>query len=91
MELLTSLLVVVKVAVLVLGSVVALLAYRAYVRTGIEGLQYFSFGLLVITLGTVLVGVFHHVVGVPLVAGMLFESAIIGVGFVVMIFGLYGR
>ena len=86
---LTSLLVVVKITVLILGSIVALLAYRAYRRTGIDGLQYFAVGLAIITLGTFLVGFFHHVVGIPLTAGMLFESLIICAGFVVIIFGLY--
>lgn len=90
-ELLTSLLVAVKLVVLVLGGIVALLAYRAYERTKVEGLQYFAVGLLVITIGTVLVGVFHHVLGAGLTAGMLLESLIIGAGFAVMIYGLYGQ
>jgi hypothetical protein len=90
-EFITSLLVVVKVTVLILGSIVALLAYRAYRRTQIDGLQHFAVGLSIITLGTFLVGFFHHVVGVPLIAGMLFESLIVCVGFVVIMFGLYGQ
>jgi hypothetical protein len=89
-DFLTSLLVAVKIIVLVLGSIVALLAYRAYIRTQIAGLQYFAIGLSIITLGTFLVGIFHHVGGVPLTAGLLMESLIICAGFVVMIFGLYG-
>lgn len=88
-DVLTSLLVVVKVTVLILGSIVALLAYRAYKRTGIDGLQFFAGGLSVITLGTFLVGFFHHIVGLSLTAGMLLESLIICAGFVVIIFGLY--
>lgn len=88
-DLLTALLVVVKIGVLVLGSIVAVLAYRAYKRTGMAGLLYFSVGLSIITIGTVLVGFFHHVIGVATTVGMLVESLIIGAGFVVMIFGLY--
>lgn len=91
MDYLTSLLVIVKIAVLILGSIVALLAYRAYRRTGIDGLQYFAVGLSVITLGTFLVGFFHHIVGIPLVSGMLLESLIVCAGFVVIMFGLYGQ
>jgi uncharacterized membrane protein len=90
-DLLTSLLVAVKIIVLVLGSIVALLAYRAYRRTQIAGLQYFAVGLSVITLGTFLVGFFHHIVGISLTAGLLMESLIICAGFIVMIFGLYGQ
>jgi hypothetical protein len=81
---------VVKVAALLLGSVVTLLAYRAYQRTKIDGLQYFAVGLLVITVGTFLVGILHHVFGVPSVLGMLFESVVACLGFLVMIYGLYG-
>lgn len=90
-ELLPILLAAVKIAVLVLGSIVALLAYRTYVRTEIDGLQYFSAGIAIITLGTFLVGVLHHIVGVSLVIGMFVESLIICVGFLVMIYALYGR
>lgn len=89
MELLVALLVVVKIAALVLGGVVSLMAYRAYNRTRIAGLQYFAVGLAVITLGTFLVGVFHHIGGASVTAGMLLESVIICLGFVVMIVGLY--
>ncbi|WP_128477550.1 DUF7521 family protein [Halorussus pelagicus] len=81
---------VVKIAALLLGSIVTLLAYRAYQRTKIDGLQYFAVGLLVITVGTFLVGILHHVFGVPSVQGMLFESVIACLGFLVMIYGLYG-
>ncbi|EMA42805.1 DUF7521 family protein [Halococcus saccharolyticus] len=89
MEPLVALVVVVKLVALVLGGVVSVLAYRAYRRTRIAGLQYFSVGLLVITLGTVLVGVFHHFLGVPTTMGMLLESVIVCAGFGVMIVGLY--
>lgn len=82
---------IVKIAALVLGGVVSLLAYRAYQRTQIEGLQYFAVGLMVITIGTFLVGVLHHIFGIPSVQGMLFESLIACGGFLVMIYGLYGQ
>jgi hypothetical protein len=90
-EFLISLLVIVKIIVLILGSIVALLAYRAYRRTQMDGLQYFSIGLLVITIGTFLVGILHHMVGVSINVGLLLESLIICTGFVVMIYALYGR
>ncbi|ELY96260.1 MULTISPECIES: DUF7521 family protein [Natrialba] len=80
-----------KIGALVLGGIVSLLAYRAYQRTQIEGLQYFAVGLMVITIGTFLVGILHHIVGVPSVQGMLFESLIACSGFLVMIYGLYGQ
>ncbi len=81
----------VKIAALVLGGVVALLAYRAYRRTKIAGLQFFAVGLMVITVGTFFVGVLHHVFGVPSVQGMIFESLVTCAGFLVMIYGLYGQ
>ncbi|RBI59490.1 hypothetical protein DMJ13_23090 [halophilic archaeon] len=81
---------VIKIAALVLGGIVSLLAYRAYQRTQIDGLQYFAIGLIVITIGTFLVGVLHHLLGVPSVQGMLFESLIVCTGFLIMIYGLYG-
>ncbi|UPM44578.1 hypothetical protein MW046_14565 (plasmid) [Halocatena salina] len=91
MDAIVTLLVVAKILALVLGSIVALLAYRAYLRTKIDGLQYFAVGLSIITVGTVLVGIFHHLMGLRSVVGMLIESLIISVGFVVVIVGLYGR
>lgn len=89
MEALVALLVVVKVFALVLGGVVSLMAYRAYRRTRMPGLQYFAVGLAVITLGTVLVGAFHHLGGASVTLGMVLESVIICAGFGVMIVGLY--
>ncbi|WP_248910321.1 DUF7521 family protein [Halocatena marina] len=89
MELLVGLLVVVKMTALLLGGVVSLMAYRAYSRTRIAGLQYFAVGLTIITLGTFLVGVFHHIGGASVTIGMLLESVILSIGFVVMIVGLY--
>ncbi|ADD04819.1 uncharacterized protein Nmag_1237 [Natrialba magadii ATCC 43099] len=81
----------VKLAVLVLGGAVSVMAYRAYLRTKIEGLQYFSAGLLVITLGMFLAGVLHHVLGVSSVVGLFIESLLFCVGFLIMIFALYRR
>jgi len=89
MEVLIVLLVGVKIAALVLGGIVSILAYRAYERTRIAGLQYFAAGLAVITIGTVLVGAFHHLGGASVTAGMLLESVIICAGFAVMVVGLY--
>jgi len=79
---------VVKITALVLGGIVSLMAYRAYNRSRIAGLQFFAMGLAVITLGTFLVGVFHHIGGASTVTGMTLESVIISIGFVVMIYGL---
>ncbi|WP_049972756.1 DUF7521 family protein [Haladaptatus cibarius] len=79
---------VVKIATLVLGGIVSLMAYRAYNRTRIAGLQFFAIGLTVITLGTFLVGVFHHIGGASVIIGMTLESVIISIGFIVMIYGL---
>lgn len=81
----------VKIGALVLGGIVSLLAYRAYERTQLEGLQYFAVGLLVITIGAFLVGVLHHIFGIPSVQGMLFESLVACGGFLIMIYGLYGH
>lgn len=85
----TTLLVIAKILALILGSIVALLAYRAYLRTKMDGLQYFAVGLSIITAGTVLVGIFHHILGLKSTVGVLIESLIILAGFLVMILGLY--
>lgn len=90
-EFLGPLLVGAKTLVLVLGSIVAVLAYRAYRRTKIEGLRYFAIGLLIITVGTVLVGAIHHFAGVSVMMGVLLETLFISVGFIVMIYALYGK
>lgn len=87
----TVILGIVKIAVLVLGGMVSLLAYKSYTRTKIDGLQYFAVGIAIITFGMFLVGVLHHIVGVSTVIGMLIEGLVFCAGFTVMIYALYGR
>lgn len=89
MDFIILLLVVAKIIALVLGGIVSVLAYRAYKQTRISGLQYFAAGLAVITIGTVLVGAFHHLGGASITTGMLLETVIIAAGFAVMVVGLY--
>ena len=81
-------LVVLKLLVAGLGTAVAVLTYRSYQKTQIQGLQYFAAGLFVLTIATASVGGIYAVFSVSLAASLLVETAVIVGGFVVLLYAL---
>ncbi|NKE36884.1 hypothetical protein GWG54_13855 [Natronococcus sp. JC468] len=80
---------VVKTLVLVVGGVITYFALKAYRRTRQPALGYLAGGFGIVTLGFVLAGVLHEILGVELVMGVLLESLLVLVGFFVIAYSLY--
>jgi len=80
---------VVKTLVLIVGGIITFFAYKAYRRTRQPALWYLSLGFGLVTLGLVLAGMLYELLGVPLMTGILLESLLVLVGFVVIARSLY--
>ena len=81
--------VVTKTVTLVLGSLISLLSYRAYRRTGAAALRSLAVGFAIVTVGTILAGVTDQFTGLGLAFGVLLQSALTLVGFAVITYSLY--
>ncbi|MFA9504056.1 hypothetical protein HTG_08670 [Natrinema mahii] len=82
---------VVKTLVLVVGSVITYFAFKAYRRTRQPALGYLAAGFGIVTLGFVLAGMLYEVLGVALVTGILLESLLVLVGFLVIAYSMYAQ
>ncbi|MDG5819698.1 hypothetical protein [Natronococcus sp. A-GB7] len=80
---------IVKTLVLVVGSVITYFAFKAYRRTRQPALGYLAGGFGIVTLGFVLAGVLHELLGVSLITGVLLESLLVLAGFSVIAYSLY--
>ncbi|MEF8851015.1 MAG: hypothetical protein V5A28_01165 [Haloarculaceae archaeon] len=78
-----------KALVLPLGVGISYFAYRAYRRTGAAAMRSFAAGFAVVTAGSVLGGGLEQLVGVGLEAGLLVDSVLTAVGFVILARSLY--
>ena len=78
-----------KTLTLVLGALITYLSYKAYRRTGAPALRALSVGFGVITLGTLLAGALDQVLQFRIQVGLLVESAVVTVGFAVIVYSLY--
>jgi hypothetical protein len=75
---------------LVLGSLIAYFAFKAYRRTGAAALRALAIGFSVITLGAVAAGAVDFVVPrAGLLEGVLVHSATTMVGFLFIAYSLY--
>ncbi|WP_306055493.1 DUF7521 family protein [Natronococcus wangiae] len=79
---------VVKTLVLVVGSAITYFAFKAYRRTRQPALGYLAGGFGLVTLGLVLAGVLHELLGVPLETGIFLESLLVLAGFLVIAYSL---
>lgn len=87
----TIALTVVKTLVLIVGGIITYFAYKAYRRTRQRPLGYLAAGFGTVTLGLVLAGLLYELLSVPLAVGILIESLLSLVGFVVIAFSLYAH
>lgn len=78
-----------KTLTLVLGAVITYLSYRAYRRTRAQPLRYLSLGFGTITFGTLLAGLVDQVLNASIQIGLLVETALIAVGFGIIVYSLY--
>lgn len=85
----TSLIIGFKVLTLVLGGLISYLAFKAYRRTRARSLGALALGFAIITCGTFLAGVFHQLLDAEFQTGLVIESALIALGFLVIVYSLY--
>lgn len=78
-----------KAVVLPLGVGITFFAYRAYRRTGAAAMRSFALGFAVLTLGSVLGGGLDRLAGVGVDVGLLVNSVLTAVGFVILARSLY--
>jgi hypothetical protein len=78
-----------KTITLLLGTLITVLAYRAYARTGSGALRALTVGFALVTVGSVLGGVLHQLLGFPLAVGQNVQSVFVAAGFAVLTYSLY--
>lgn len=81
--------VVVKTVILLLGSGITYIAYKAYRRTGTPSLRVLGVGFGVITLGAFLAGIAHQVLSVSIEMGVLINSVLVAIGLAIVMYSLY--
>lgn len=85
----TITLAVVKTLILIVGSFITFLAYKAFRRTRQRALGLLAIGFGLITLGLVLAGLVYELLGVTLMTGIFIESLLMLAGFLVIAYSLY--
>lgn len=81
--------VTVKTVILLLGSVIAYTAYKAYRRTGSGSLRALALGFGVITFGALLAGIVNQFLSVSLKVGVLIDSILVAIGFAIIMYSLF--
>ncbi|MFT4923163.1 MAG: hypothetical protein ACI8XM_002388 [Haloarculaceae archaeon] len=78
-----------KTMTVVFGGVLAYLSYRAYRRTASIPLRTLSIGIGLLTVGALLGGTLHHLVGISLETSVGVQSVVTATGFAVMTYSLF--
>ena len=78
-----------KTAILVLGGSITYYALRAYDRTSDRSLRELGIGFGVVTVGALLGGVSHQIIGADLAVGIAIDGLLTAVGFAVIVYSLY--
>jgi hypothetical protein len=78
-----------KTAILVLGGSITYYALRAYDRTGDRSLRELGVGFGIVTVGALLGGVSHQIIGADLAVGIAIDGVLTAVGFAVIVYSLY--
>jgi hypothetical protein len=85
----SSLIIAFKTLTLILGGLITYFAYRSYRRTKSRALGSLAVGFGVITFGTFLAGAVDQLLQVDFQYGLLIESGLIALGFLVIVYSLY--
>ncbi|MGQ3328333.1 DUF7521 family protein [Halorubrum sp. FL23] len=80
--------IVAKTAILVLGGSITYYALRAYGRTGNPSLRALAIGFGIVTVGALIGGVSHQIIGSTLAVGIAINSLLTAVGFGVVVYSL---
>lgn len=86
----TTVLVVAKTVTAVLGTLLTVLALRACRRTGSPALRALAAGIGLVTVGALLGGALHQLVGVSLATGVAVQGVCTALGFAVLTYSVYG-
>lgn len=81
--------IVIKAVILLFGSGITFIAYRAHKRTGADSMRALSIGFGTVTLGALFAGIAHQVFNVPLETGVFINSLLTAIGFGIIIYSLY--
>ncbi|MFC5278148.1 hypothetical protein ACFPM1_05145 [Halorubrum rubrum] len=81
--------IVAKTAILVLGGSITYYALRAFERTGDRSLRALGIGFGVVTVGALVGGVSHQIIGADLAVGIAIDSLLTAAGFAVIVYSLY--
>jgi heme/copper-type cytochrome/quinol oxidase subunit 3 len=81
--------IVTKTIILLLGSLITYLSYKAYRRTQSAALRALAIGFGIITLGALFAGGAHQLLGISLTTGLFINSIITMLGFVIITYSLY--
>ena len=81
--------IVAKTAILALGGSITFYALRAYGRTGNPSLRALGIGFGIVTVGALVGGVSHQIIGADLAVGIALDSLLTAVGFGVIVYSLY--
>jgi hypothetical protein len=84
-----SLIIAFKTLTLVLGSLITYFAYKSYRRTKSRALGALALGFGIMTFGTFLAGVADQLLFSDFEIGLLIESGLIALGFLVIVYSLY--
>lgn len=85
----TTAIIALKTVILILGSGITYIAYKAYRRTGAPSLRILAFGFGTITLGALLAGIANQILGVSLEQGILINSLLVATGYAIIMYSLY--
>lgn len=80
--------IVAKTAILVLGGSITYYALRAYGRTGNPSLRALGIGFGIVTVGALIGGVSHQIIGSSLAVGIAINSLLTAIGFGVIVYSL---
>lgn len=80
-----------KTVTLVLGLMITYFSYKAYRRTGARPLGLLAFGFALVTLGSMLAGVFDLGLSLQREYAIIAETGLMALGFGVIVYSLYAR
>jgi len=83
--------VVTKVVTFTFGGILTWLSYRAFLRTSAPAMRALTVGIGLVTVGALLGGVVHQVLGLSVVAGVTVQSVFSAAGFAVLTYSLYAE
>ncbi len=81
---------IVKIVIVVLGTILVYLAAKGYRRSKSKAMIFLSLGFALVTIGSVLAGVLFEFLGFELIDVSIIESIMIILGFACVIYSIYG-